>query len=86
MKKFVFSVSGMSCAMCENHINDVVRRMRDIDSVKSSRKKNETVVIADTLDTEVIKKHYRFLDMKRNSKKKKSSFLFHSYRLLVLLL
>lgn len=39
MKKFVSSVSGMSCAMCENHINDVVRRMRDIDSVKSSRKK-----------------------------------------------
>ena len=22
MKKFVFSVSGMSCAMCENHIKD----------------------------------------------------------------
>ena len=39
MKKFVSSVSGMSCAMCENHINDAVRRMRDVDSVKSSRKK-----------------------------------------------
>ncbi|MCI7000568.1 MAG: hypothetical protein MR888_08785 [Clostridiales bacterium] len=25
--------------MCENHINDAVRRMRDVDSVKSSRKK-----------------------------------------------
>ena len=46
----------MSCAMCENHINDVVRRMRDIDRVKSSRQKNETVVIADTLDTAVTKK------------------------------
>ena len=86
MKKFVSSVSGMSCAMCENHINDVVRRMRDIDSVKLSRKKNETVVIADTLDTEVIKKALSVLGYEAELKEEKSSFLFHSYRLLVLLL
>ena len=76
----------MSCAMCENHINDAVRRMCDIDSVKSSRKKNETVVIADTLDTEVIKKVLSVLGYEAELKEEKSSFLFHSYRLLVLLL
>ena len=76
MKKFVSSVSGMSCAMCENHINDVVRRMRDIDSVKSSRKKNETVVIADTLDTEVIKKVLSVLGYEEELKEEKIFFSF----------
>lgn len=56
MKKYVFSVSGMSCAMCESHINDMVRRTCEIKSVKSDRKKNEMVVIADSFDIEAIKK------------------------------
>ncbi|MCQ2770849.1 MAG: heavy-metal-associated domain-containing protein [Clostridia bacterium] len=54
MKQFIFFVSGMSCAMCENHINDVIRRTCDVYSVKSSRKKNETVVNANTLDVKAI--------------------------------
>ena len=76
MKKFVSSVSGMSCAMCENHINDAVRRMRDVDSVKSSRKKNETVVIADTLDIEVIKKVLSVLGYEAELKEENIFFSF----------
>ena len=50
MKKYVFSVSGMSCAMCENHINEVIRRTCEIKSVKSDRRKNETVIIAERIE------------------------------------
>lgn len=50
MKKYVFSVSGMSCAMCENHINDAIRRTCEIKSVKSDRRKNETVILAERID------------------------------------
>lgn len=54
MKKYIFTVTGMSCAMCENHINDAIRRMCEIKSVKSDRRKNETVVIAAQLDTKAV--------------------------------
>ena len=50
MKKYVFSVSGMSCAMCENHINDAIRRTCEIKSVKSDRRKNETVILAERIE------------------------------------
>lgn len=73
MKKYIFSVSGMSCAMCEGHINDSIRGICDADSVKSSRKKNETVVIADTLDTEAIKKALSDLGYEANLTEEKQS-------------
>ena len=50
MKKYVLSVSGMSCAMCENHINDAIRRTCEIKSVKSDRRKNETVILAEQIE------------------------------------
>ena len=50
MKKYVLSVSGMSCAMCENHINDAIRRTCEIKSVKSDRRKNETVILAERIE------------------------------------
>ncbi len=54
MKKYVLSVSGMSCAMCENHINDAIRRTCEIKSVKSDRRKNETVILAERIDPDRI--------------------------------
>ena len=50
MKKYVLYVSGMSCAMCENHINDAIRRTCEIKSVKSDRRKNETVILAERIE------------------------------------
>ena len=52
MTEYIFTVKGMACEMCESHINDAVRRVADIKSVKSNRKKDETVVVAEELDTE----------------------------------
>src|SRR5699024_5866379 len=37
----------MMCAMCESHVNDAVRRALRVKSVRSSRAKNETVVLAE---------------------------------------
>lgn len=37
--------------MCESHVNDAVRRTASVKSAKSDRHKNETVVIAEHLDT-----------------------------------
>lgn len=54
MKKYVLSVSGMSCAMCENHINDAIRRTCEIKSVKSNRRKNETVILAERIEPDRI--------------------------------
>ena len=71
----------MSCAMCENHINDAIRRICDVDKVKSNRKKNATVVIADTLDIEAIKNALSVLgyeaELKEESEYEKQTFFQH---------
>jgi len=59
MKQYTFEVKGMMCGMCESHINDVVRSNADVKKVASSKKKNETVVIAESLDVEKIKSAIR---------------------------
>ncbi len=48
MTKYVLSIEGMSCAMCEAHINDAVRSAFRVKKVSSSHSKNETVIISDT--------------------------------------
>lgn len=47
MNKYVLKIDGMKCNMCESHINDLVRRNLNIKSVKSSHKKNETIIISE---------------------------------------
>lgn len=59
MKQYTFEVKGMMCGMCESHINDVVRKNADVKKVTSSKNKNQTVVIAEELDTEKIKEAIR---------------------------
>lgn len=61
MKEYIFTVKGMACGMCESHINDAVRMVADIKSVNSDRRKEQTLVCAETLDTEKIKQVIRDL-------------------------
>lgn len=44
----------MSCPMCESHINDAIRAIEGVSSVRSDRHRNETVVIAEKLDAEAV--------------------------------
>jgi copper chaperone CopZ len=61
LNRYVFTVRGMSCGMCEAHINDAVRRFPGVRNAVSSRKKNETSVVAEDLDTEAVMREIRAL-------------------------
>ena len=61
MNRYVFTVRGMACGMCEAHINDAVRRFPGVKSAASSRKKCETSVVAEDLDTEAVMREIRAL-------------------------
>lgn len=47
MVKITLKVDGMSCPMCEAHINDAVRMKFKIKKVSSSYKKGITEIIAE---------------------------------------
>ena len=46
MNKIILKVEGMSCGMCEAHINDVVRKTKGVKKVNADRTKGEVIVIA----------------------------------------
>lgn len=53
MFKITLKVDGMTCSMCESHVNDAIRNNFKVKSVKSSRKNGETVINCDEeLDVE----------------------------------
>ncbi|HKM10422.1 MAG TPA: heavy metal-associated domain-containing protein, partial [Bacilli bacterium] len=39
MNKIILKVEGMSCGMCEAHINDVVRKTKGVKKVNADRTK-----------------------------------------------
>ena len=47
MIKTTLSISGMTCGMCEAHINDAVRAAFPVRKVKSSHANGETVILSD---------------------------------------
>lgn len=57
MKKTTLKIEGMSCSMCEAHINDCIRQNFDIKKIKTSHTKGESVIISnDALDEEKLQK------------------------------
>ncbi len=57
MTKTIAEIEGMSCGMCEAHINDTIRRSFDVKSIKSSHKQNKTEIIsAYPIDEEKLRK------------------------------
>lgn len=46
MIKTTLKIDGMMCSMCESHVNDRIRTAFDVDSVRSSHSKGETVIIS----------------------------------------
>ena len=54
--KTILHINGMMCGMCESHINDAIRKNFAVKKVKSSKRKNQTVIVADEiLDEEKIR-------------------------------
>ena len=57
MKKYILSIEGMVCSMCEAHINDTVRNtIPGAKKVSSSHKKGECVFLAESIPEEVLRK------------------------------
>lgn len=57
MIKMILEIEGMSCGMCESHINDIIRKCFSINKVSSSHIKGKTEIIADNpLDAEKLRK------------------------------
>ena len=58
MLQTVLKVRGMSCQMCEAHVNETVRAaFPEIKSVKSDHKKGTTTILSDAvLDIDTLKR------------------------------
>ena len=56
MVETILKVQGMMCGMCENHINEVVRKTAQVSKVSSSHTRGETAIVSDqALDIETLK-------------------------------
>lgn len=45
MVQLTLRIDGMSCGMCESHVNDTIRQKFNVKKVTSSHKKGETVIV-----------------------------------------
>lgn len=65
MVKTVLKIDGMSCSMCEAHMNDVIRNNFKVSKVSSSAKDGETMIISDAeLDIPWVKKQVKDIGYK----------------------
>ncbi|MCR5698329.1 MAG: heavy-metal-associated domain-containing protein [Treponemataceae bacterium] len=44
--KTILNIKGMMCGMCESHVNDAIRNNFTVKKVKSSRRKEQTVIVS----------------------------------------
>ena len=78
--KMILDIEGMSCGMCESHINDTIRRQFTVKKVSSSHTKGETEIIAENpLDIKKLRKiihetGYEVLSVKTEPYVKKGFF------------
>lgn len=83
MVKTVVEVVGMSCGMCESHINDAVRNAFRVRKVTSSRAKQKTEILSDMpLDEAALQSvinglGYRALAVHSETCERRSLFPFH---------
>lgn len=52
MYRTTANIDGMMCGMCENHIQDAIRRDFNVKSVKASRGKKTAVIVSEEPITE----------------------------------
>lgn len=71
MIRITVKVDGMMCGMCEAHVNDAIRKHLTVKKVTSSRKKKETVILAEQdipdarLESVITESGYTFLGATR---------------------
>ena len=80
MVKITVNIDGMSCGMCEAHINDAVRNAFTVKKVTSSHTKKETVILAEReipepeLRKVIAKAGYDVISVSREPYEKKGLF------------
>lgn len=57
MVKITLEIEGMSCGMCEAHINDMLRKQFEVKKVTSSHGKGQTEIIAECAMDEAALRH-----------------------------
>lgn len=77
MNKITLKIDGMSCSMCESHMNDAIRRAFPVKKVTSSHTKGETVILTesnlseDDLRQSIAQTGYKLLSVHREPYEKK---------------
>ena len=81
MIKNTVKIDGMMCGMCENHVNDAIRKaFPDAKKVSASRKDGEAVFLTegeinpDTIKTAVEETGYTFVSFNSEPYKKRGLF------------
>ena len=80
MIKTTLTIAGMTCGMCEAHINDAIRAAFPVKKVRSSRGKGETVILSEIpIDLEKLRRvvntaGYTVLSANEELQPKKSFF------------
>lgn len=80
MIQTILKIEGMSCTMCEAHINETIYNHFKVKKVSSSFKKGETVVISESsldenlLKDEIAKTGYQLISIKEVPYEKKGLF------------
>ena len=83
MIKITATVEGMTCGMCEAHINDAVRQNFKVKKVTSSHSKGKTEILAEVplgdekLKDVIGKSGYTVTGIHTETNKKKGFSLFH---------
>ena len=78
MLKITLKIDGMMCGMCENHINDIIRKNFAVKKVTSSHCKGKTDIITENPITEedlrkaIGDTGYTLVDMQTEAYEKKS--------------
>ncbi len=82
MIQTTLKIDGMMCAMCESHMNDLIRKNFKVKKVSSSARAGETVVLSEEeLDIPLAEKEiqaigYRLLSAESHPYEKKGFFHF----------
>lgn len=46
---YILMIKNMRCGSCETHINDIIRKNFKVSKVRSNRRKNQTIIISESL-------------------------------------
>ena len=47
MVRVILKIDGMTCGMCEAHVNDAIRRSLPVKKVRAAHAKGQTTILAD---------------------------------------